>query len=543
MTRADLKRGGVAASGAVDYEALDRRVTELDRIATLAASSSRTLADLVREAPRLLDLSIDDRSPVVAKRMGVSPDLLCDLREIGFTVVTIRPKRVQRLLGRAKSSYIQRGASAWCSQALGAVRDHLCRCGFTLLSDMDGVELLVGPSGRSPDEVRRQVGDYLGGHNAGPRLTEGFPRLFATLRQADAEGRSARPLFPDLAVSLASANLLDFALGASLWDPDYNAADSPEYQEVTSQPPVGRDLQETACVGMVGDEPLRDERFHVPPWYAETEAHERYSLAATAYSLAGAGYRTTTAQGLLDAVREATGRRLHAESREGDRLRKLEAEIGAGVRTLFLVRADGNDIGRRFVETPPLLRPGLANLLEAELRQRFTRAVIELVRQQPDTSVLPVDLIYLGGDDLQFTVVDRLLDPLLELLFDAAPVARRGVPDLRIKLAAVEYPATRDHAEREKGRDSVIRAPDALPRHVWAHQAADRIITAAKEGLDPGTAEAEVLLESMNQGFPLPDEWRWELARRDRPGWQALVLRRAGAGDQDSRPRGDSGPE
>lgn len=538
MTRADLARGGVAASGAFLYGALSPKVQSLDRLAALAASSARALASLVREGSDLLARAPEQRVTVVCDRMGIAPELLEELREVSFSVVRIRPRHVQEVLRRAKSSYIQRGASAWCSQALGAVRDHLCRSGFTLLSDMDGFELLVGPAGTSPAVVAGLVGDYLNDHHAfGPRLAEGFPRLAPTLRQAANEGRSARPLFPDFGLSVQPANLFQFALGASAWDKDHRPEDESGYLLVPSQPAPGVRTRETRCVGILGDEPLLHDGFQVPAWYADTDADERYSLTATAYSLAGAGYRAMTAQGLLDAIREETGRRLHAEPREGDRLRRLAEETGGSVRTLFLVRADGNDVGKRFIEAPPLLRPGLSALLEAELRERFTKTVIELVRRHPRLSVLPVDLVYLGGDDLQFTVVDVMLYPLLDLLFDAAPVEPRGVPDLSVKLAAVEYPATRSHRDRAKGKDSVDRARDALPRHVWAHRAVDLVIEAAKSELVPETPAADALLRSAGRGFPLPDEWRWSLSRHDRPGrWQALVLRRATEGDAATSP-------
>jgi hypothetical protein len=594
----DRRRAGVIGSTArLDVGMGDRgddarqtagHMHRLDRAASFAAIAARALSDALHKAPsptrrellrakdaeerlaRLVSLGESSAGSAKKGRGGRpgqrgprgqaravqeppprKPSAQDEAESTKTRLVVLKTVGIGALMRRAESHSIERGVSAFASQTLSRLRDHLCGPHHGLgrmavVSDTEAVVVLAavpGPLPRAEFERRleAEIIRLLRDQVPESRLASTYPRLQRALEQALDEGWSVRGLHADLSASVLDSDLLELALDCGEYaeptgndhepappEPDpWGTASAREIvvsnagaRSGLAKPPDDSSVDDPArCSGLVGDPAFQNAEFAIPAWFFRENAEkgESYGAAATVYSLAGTGFRVTTAQGLIEEVRAGSeGRRwLQAQAKERARLEQVHAELGwpepdASRGSRFVVRADGNAVGRLFVETPRLLRPALSLMVEAELRRRLTRAVVELVCHDDLKSLqtLPIDLHYLGGDDVQLSIPGGLLERFLDLLTREAadpnehplrtPTCLSG---LSFKLGAVELPAPASQAEKQRefaAREArrirlgaTHREPGPQPAHRWARDAAGALMRIAADRPEWKVRQAE----------------------------------------------------
>jgi len=354
------------------------------------------------------------------------------------------------------------------------------------LADSDAKIVLIASS-RAPvdrssvvraNEIEETIRAVLVYHDNHAVLGRRYPRLCEYL----GDPKSKR-IDPNLEGRVRYTNLLDFSLDATRFKRGYEPLPQPGDFAVGAVDEAAVDgsarlraLASQPCTEVKGEQRFADDALWVPSWHqSETKSkkEQAYGLAATAYSLAGTVYRMVTSEEILSELERPgengrQGRRLLAVATEMARLNKL----GLPKEHLYTVLLDGDSFKELFVETPGLRRSGLSVRTELDLRHRWFDALRQLVEAK-ELEYLPVDLTYLGGDDLAFSLPKEHFPEFLECLAKSKPP---GDLDLTYSFVAVERPA-RDpeaevtaKAEEESEGDSQEEAarPDKLARKLLA---------------------------------------------------------------------------
>lgn len=453
-------------------------------VAALSALLSHTSTPLSAGEGAILESGIDDKCRLVFEETTVSRPsdhfrshhlqrYLCALDELAAVdlwLITIKGNKIQKLLDRCKLSFIRRGASAWCSQSLALLRDELLCTPLLdappmLLSDSDAVVTMVTAheiDSTTMDEIARTIlTDSMKSTGA---LTARFPKLQEWRDQAereidpDGEGENWRALarvHPDFSIQVRQTNLLEMALDGQRWREDHEYEDAEGEARLISlrhdRPASVAGHEE--CDGLVGCKTYRDEGFRLPPWYEDH--NEKFGWEAVAYSMVGGIYRMTADRGLAADVEDLVHEPIDVRALWKRRCKALsKAKAITSLRTA-LVHIDGDRIGRLFIETPSIARPAHGIGLESMLRYRFVGAVKKLI-ERTKLPLLPVDLLYLGGDDLMLRLPADLLDEFADAFAQSVP--RTGDADcpldrlseLTFTIVAVEY----DSVPRVYGNES-----------------------------------------------------------------------------------------
>ena len=127
----------------------------------------------------------------------------------------------------------------------------------------------------------------------------------------------------------------------------------------------------------------------------------------------------------------------------------------------FIVKIDGNDLGAVLLGSPTLSRAGIGAVLEADLRDRWISAILQVLSVEIDEGrrpILPVNVTYLGGDDLQFTCAARVFERFLAALTGEEPQEVGRIADVRYRLAAVEILPGRDEEDSRRVPHAIARA-------------------------------------------------------------------------------------
>ena len=495
------------------------------------------------------------------------PNLRDGLREaqkVPVRIVKITAKQVVTAMNASLTYPIERGISAFAAQTMARVRDHLCSPAsalppMSILSDTEGVIELASAARVEPAALQREVARLLNDHIPSASLTAAYPRLADTLGQSLVEGRSLLDAHPGLELEVRETTLLGVALECAAFDPEFRKKRGPRIgPDRTTKGP--RPPRGERCSGLRHGRALESEEHRLPGWYAQhRKGKEQYGPEATAYSLAGGGYHAMTTKGLIDEIRASTGRWLVAEPREKARSDAILAELREGeepvdtVETRFLIRFDGNAVGKLFLETPALLRPRLSLQVEAEVRRRVTDAVVRLVKEHPSLRTLPVDLHYLGGDDAQLVVPGALFHPFLAALTTKGPPGEQvqtppSLQSLSFKLGAVELPPRADRATEDKRQrahqigTATAKTEATHDDHVWQRRTATALMSCAPgEGytkFERGTKHLKKRLKKIpwDGAAYLPPQDFSKPATAERGAWQCLVMRLAPnrAGDEGS---------
>ncbi len=384
-----------------------------------------------------------------------------------FQVLSLKAKNVQRFLGRTKRSFVQRGASAWCSQTVARLRDHFSSGAWggpslPILVDSDAIVMLAAPATLNISELGAAAERFLSEFSgAGVGVHEAYPRLSAALLAAAQQGLSPRSLHPDVEIQLVQMSALEYALHCT---PQSGARARVPAQRYLVRSASATDTGNEAvaasgvtCHAVWGQQGFTaptsslEPDLRLPTWLSQNrKGAEQYGLAGWGYALAGSGWRMVTGRGILRALERA---RRSGQCRLPDdwsmlslpfRKPRLEAWESS---TDMIVRMDGNDVGDMFLGAPRLRGPSLSPCLELNLGQRWLAALCRLLESRANDlpHVLPVQLLYFGGDDLQFQIAASCWELFWDAMVahsDAAfpPEVRR----IAFKVAAVEVPNVHD---------------------------------------------------------------------------------------------------
>ena len=411
--------------------------------------------------------------------------------------VQFKSANVQALLQSCTVTSIRRGASTWCAQTLGLLRDDLCfqhaknwdlapgQRPFLLVDSNAVVSFWSSQpidahriNGCVDAALKRATMETDGADDAG--LDHRHPLLKEFRREAlqvyatdfghapDARETALRSVFPDIKVQVTRMSLWAAASRTERYEKDYRVPaaqetkvlgfSSPQLKVQNSSPSrnaeAGR-LSPGACTGRRGDPALPS---RIPPWYKPGKGgkqKQQYGWAAFAYSLAGRVYRATTDRGLcLLAPDQLAAAPIQSEAPLA-RLEGIDQKLG-GTGRRALIKFDGDRIGKHFVESPALSHTSASIAIESVVLDRVkaaVRAITEQVLKEVDPAdalqhLPPINLIYFGGDDLELIIPQKLLQHFLRAF--SAPLPNDPPLPLPAGMswsaAAIELPAHVGHA-------------------------------------------------------------------------------------------------
>lgn len=342
--------------------------------------------------------------------------LLASLDELFCRQATLKIPDVQRYIAQGKNHWNFRGASAWCSQTLGVARDCFLEASKGLMSsDSDAIVAAWLPE--SADE--RSLSDALKAsmerlwrlpsvtnesmHARFPRLAEWLTKEIEALR---ADNPRISPLadtqLPGFSVRCKEPwSLLQICV--------HRVPKEPKKREARV-PPEPADDETTECAHVIGQPPVFST---YPPWLRPQGGKRRVGVAAVAWSLCGTTYRTHAHEGLCEAIGD---RQLQLQSvHHGEWLETL----GMPDSRLTHLKLDGDGVGERFLRAPladsTLLSMELARSMQHRLIAGVREALAVHKRSYPgvENRPLPIDVVYLGGDDLYVCLPWDLVDVFL----------------------------------------------------------------------------------------------------------------------------------
>ena len=343
----------------------------------------------------------------------------------------LKASNVQSFLWRAKVLWMARGASAWVSQVVAAARYRLSQethlsarqdsLGPLLLTDVGAFSFHA--SSRKPDcrRVLEEIVLYLG-----KNLDMWNPKLAAfksSHPEFGLDDQGIRSCFPDLCLEATRISIRRLCVRGMAWNAGVREARrtakekarlrylwmAPEFTAagkacgfVRKRKPLNEGEKPTDDGGLL----LVDQ----VPWRKGDEDHSSIGWCGIAWSLAGTTYKAHTIQGFAE-ILERHGIRTH--DTHGEWLKGMGMG-GEGTTYLFL---DGNRVGKTFARLPPILGFQVALDLLHHTQEGLLEGIREVcasVGPHAPLATLPVELIYLGGDDLVCSMPTRFLPLFLE---------------------------------------------------------------------------------------------------------------------------------
>ncbi len=347
-----------------------------------------------------------------------------ELLNLRFWLMSIKPIKVQTFLGRAQKKWLQRGASVWVSQALALAREYLASPGLSgtpgrvLVTDIDALAefiTFVEPNANQMIESLQRHFERL--WTGGGDLEARMPRL---AQVAHMIGGSP----DDLKARLST--LPPFEVQVSL---PLNL-----YQLCAGRP--GLSKQELKARKVEGEKDRRIAGWHPEPpafdgpscpWVADDwgripveaigwlRGHEKnpaIGWSALTWSRAGSPYRLQAHQGLGESVGKfglaliQDHQKWLIELRESDgdhAYLKLDGD-GVGVTLGTLPKLQANTVGLDILlHLQGGLLAGLHKVIDAWQTKHTGQTL----------TTLPLDLLYLGGDDLVCSLPAAYLEDFL----------------------------------------------------------------------------------------------------------------------------------
>jgi hypothetical protein len=383
----------------------------------------------------------------VASLSEVDKQHLGVLQTTRFRLITIKTAKVQDYLARGTHHWLMRGASTWCAQALALARDLMLSDdshagGMFLVSDCDAIVSLLAPQGISPqdlaDSLQKRVSAFWGDEIRGAAESDSrFPRLAKWRAKALSAGVPPSSVMPDIVFACSEPVSL-----AELCSPRTTSGLPEPYRRIMQWRQDG--LGDPPCAYVENDRALLP--IETPEWLQERGPTSAVAMGWTSlvWSLCGSTFRTHAHEGLTATLRskELPLSPVH----QGEWLQQL----GMPSEPLVYVKIDGDRIGDQFRSARLSQLPGHSLSLTRAVFRRFRRAVKKLLEETPghQSAGLPIDLVYLGGDDLLCCVPRKLLPHLLKAF--GRPL--RSVPvwsNVLFTFVAIEMPP-KDALTREQ---------------------------------------------------------------------------------------------
>lgn len=349
---------------------------------------------------------------------------LAALDERACCYVTLKSEKPQRYINRGTQHWLLRGASGWCSQSLALARDLMCEFEDAaefedglLFSDSDAVVGMWFPRTASQkaldDRLERKLRNFWQLNNTLGEMDKRFPRLCEWLRE------NGVPEHLDRATNLPTLkpwctcplSVLEICLYRIPED------DRDELLDDAAVVPAG------TCTHVKGDKAVA---FKTPaPWLEGGDSDDKgddddggvqvegAGITSMIWALCGTAFRTHAHEGLCNAI-GLTNRRLQAV-KHGDWLQQL----GMPDESLVHLKIDGDGVGARFHTSPLADFPWLSIQLGRMVQQRLVSGVRAAIAECPGGGgdggpTLPVDVVYVGGDDVYVILPEPVLKPFLD---------------------------------------------------------------------------------------------------------------------------------
>lgn len=382
----------------------------LIRIAAQAAHYAGIMADPDR--PWQLPTSSERGTKSLPDRETVKLLLATEL-----WLIRVKPYKVQDVLSLANTLWVARGASAWISQALAAVREAFPTLPAfrtqhrppLLITDVDAMVGFAGFAQPSCSLLHAELMEA---------LRDGFqrqnPKLMSFLHsnaKANESGLNPETCLPGFCIDANRYELHELS-AVRPWKSD-------DQVEEARNLAVGDDLRCTSplpgepspdgtCAFVKGDQGCLS--IGDVPWRKGQVGNPRIGWRGIAWSLAGATYKAHTLQGLGLSCNQRPMR--HPEN-HSKWLKLLQEGTSEDVAYLKL---DGDRVGRNLGTVPYLLAVQTGLELLAKMQQGLRQGILRACAIREDGSALqtlPVELVYLGGDDLWCDMPSRYLQPFL----------------------------------------------------------------------------------------------------------------------------------
>lgn len=334
-------------------------------------------------------------------------------------LLRLKTYKVQDLLRRSKPLWMARGASAWVSQALAMARELLPiqeafelddYCSRPLLvTDVDALAIFACYSPPPCESLERQLESSLQRdfNRQNPKLAN-FRMAHPALVAMDLDVLAS---YPKIRIWSEPMTIRDLCVPRremdkkALEEERRTAALTDRYCESIS---LGLEQASSTCSFVNNDRGLI--AVGEVPWL-RGEKDKEIGWCGIVWSLAGPTYRAHTLQGLASWL-DLQPLQLPTDHHDW---RRLLGEVDGGIAYLKL---DGDRVGRTLGKLPYIkaIQAGLD--LQETIQQGLLAgidAVCDSIKdggQVPKT--LPVDLIYLGGDDLLLSLPVRHLGVFLE---------------------------------------------------------------------------------------------------------------------------------
>ena len=382
---------------------------------------------------------LDSRARASRRVQTEGEQHLARLDAIERRLVTIKTTQVQSYIDRAVGHWPMRGASAWCAQSLALERDLLIDvCEDTLLfTDGDAlVSLWVVPD-NSAANIHRNLGvaqRAFWKSDSGARITAArrFPRLVAWITDARANGVDVGAVGPETSVKADKVfSLLDICI----LEP---AKEQPKRK--TTRPAKPLALHRDECAQVRGDRAVFASS---PDWHDEERHSGRTGLTSVVWSLCGTTFRTHAFEGLRNALSR------HDLQMPPVGQQHLLNMLDMKNEPLVHLKIDGDGVGdvfrrNRYADFPRLSLE-LAHVMRSRLVAAVGRAMVEHSRLKPNRScaTIPIDLVYLGGDELYCCLPGPLVEAFLDG-FGSKRVASGPWSETRYTFVALSLPPKRE---------------------------------------------------------------------------------------------------
>lgn len=417
---------------------------------------------------------------------------LAALDERACCYVTLKAEKPQRYINRGTQHWLLRGASGWCSQSLALARDLICEIkgvpefkDALLFSDSDAIAGMWFPRTASQkdleDPLERVLSDYWKLKDEPGEMDKRFPRLCEWLRENGVSEHLDRATnLPTLKLlCMRPLSVLEICVYRILEDDRNKLSDDADVV------PAG------TCAHVKGDKAVA---FKTPAPWLEGEAvdnkgdgddgavqKEEAGITSMIWALCGTAFRTHAHEGLSTAL-GIRNRQLQAV-KHGDWLQQL----GMSNESLIHLKIDGDGVGERFRTSPLADFPWLSMQLGRMVQQRLVAGVRSAIAECPEGGgdgepTLPIDVVYVGGDDVYVILPEPILKPFLDGFAKPLP----GLDGNPWEQAPFTFVAARlkpkaDLLASVDATKGAARSPRS-ERFAAANLAASRLVT---EGLKP----------------------------------------------------------
>lgn len=333
-------------------------------------------------------------------------------------LIALKTHKVQERIERAKRLFVARGASVWASQALALGRELLINetdsqelglPRLMLLNDVDAIASFA-----CFDEPHCQSIAQILESRLRNGVAKNNPRLLALL---DSQSKAWGDSF-DITTCLPNFCIETYYAG-TIWD--MCSKRTPLEEGALKEEKQKKEQQGTRCI-LSFDEPalvveecglVRGDRGLTPigqiPWLADQKEKSKVGWNGIVWSLAGGTYLADSIQGLGENLGFDA---LVLRNQHKEWLDCLDEPNGQ----VAYIKLDGDRVGHSLAALPVLsaFPAGLDIFDKTQVGLRDgIHAALSAWNQERLIPTLPIELVYMGGDDLMCNLPSRYLDGFL----------------------------------------------------------------------------------------------------------------------------------